>query len=826
MGDKSELKVNGTCRRPVIVRRHTPRTPHTGRLRLIAAIFIFAFIISSVPFVGADRSNSEFSFKLVGDLKGEVVDNGTLAPVDNVTILGEVHSRVLSFKIQLNSDHYSYWIFDKETKTLLCSRENLRVTPGCFSLPLDNYLESGSHTFALTAWAPGYKSVAMSGEYCVGDPSNNSFLTIELERDNDNGTSGLSLTVTPGEADVTRRQAQVQSGTQSVSLTDYQSSRRSDGSPVYGSSTPRWSSSTSLVSPEQYNANTSSYQKVSTTTGLTSVQAGYSVPIYGWQKTGVETVTLAADTSVAVRVAYAIMGYTVAEKYTNWTNIYCLSKTDGTWKDTGKTVECWWPNRGAPAASSGYRWVKTCDGWISTFYKEQYNAVEYFKAQGYTITATSTEYSASKRIPRLDGYTATKDVYGWASTGSQQVGMDAGSRDLFSVNSEGTAQMKYAYSEKTARYESRSSTMYSVRTLDGYDRAIVGYDVPVYTQGWTSDPVNATVALVGNFSSSVRLEVQAPAGIEATLSQADLNLEAGEQVQVGLRVSVNSSEPMVGTRTITVWAIDESGQSVEGTLMLRIGAVFGSSSNFSGSHTVSDQFGDVESPLVLTDESGAVTITNHIKGLMETITANAFLSVDCPVNYDGGVEVGAKIRYICSASGYPPMVDGERGGYRYLINVGLSASGAESNETLQEYPTASELFQVNVDLGEIFKKILGFGWDTLSTVTGSKFLSCLLYATNIGDYTRNIINQMNTTGVNAEELRTQIERLASEYGDQELLSSNLSVRTTVSGNCVIPITIDFSASTSLVDGHGWAKSDGESYAFIIAYVEELSLRPV
>jgi len=571
MGDKSELVVIGTDGRHVTARRRASRTHHTGSLRLIAAIFIFAFIISSVPFVGADRNSSEFSFKLVGDLKGEVVDNGTLAPVNNVTIWGEVHSRVLSFKIQLNSDHYSYWIFDKETKTLLCSYENLQVTRGCFSLPLDNYLESGTHTFALTAWAPGYKSTALSGEYCVGDPSNNSFLTIELEHDNDNGASGLSLTVTPGEAVVTRRQAQVQSGTQRVSLANYQSSRRSDGSPVYGSSTPRWSSSTSLVSPEQYNANTSSYQKVSTTTGFTSVQAGYSVPIYGWQKTGVETVTLAADTSVAVRVAYAIMGYTVAEKYTNWTNIYCLSKTDGTWKDTGKTVECWWPNRGAPAASSGYKWVKTCDGWISTFYKEQYNAVEYFKAQGYTITSTSTGYSASKRIPRLDGYTATKDVYGWASTGSQQVGMDAGSRDLISVNSDSTAQMKYAYSEKTARCESRSSTMYSVKTLDGYDRAIVGYDVPVYTQGWTSDPVNATITLVGNFNSSVRLEVQAPAGIEATLSQADLNLEAGEQAQVGLRVRVSDSrELMAGSCTITVTAIDRNGDSSTENLLLKV----------------------------------------------------------------------------------------------------------------------------------------------------------------------------------------------------------------------------------------------------------------
>ena len=176
MEGKSRVKVTKGGGRPGPVRRQTPHQITPGRLRLAAALFIFAFLISSIPLGAADQN--KFSFVLVGDLKGEVVDNDTGAPVDNVTIWGEIHSTTLYFWTRFSRNAYSYKIWN-ENKRLIRFADDLPTVGGTFALPISDLLgDNNEHHFQLEASASGYVSTNMEGTF-TGEGK---FLQIKLAK--------------------------------------------------------------------------------------------------------------------------------------------------------------------------------------------------------------------------------------------------------------------------------------------------------------------------------------------------------------------------------------------------------------------------------------------------------------------------------------------------------------------------------------------------------------------------------------------------------------------------------------------------------------------
>ena len=761
--------------------------------------------------------------------------------------------------MHLNSSSYSYWLYDKETGALLGQGENLSTTDGSFSLPLDDYLEPGRHTFVLTASAPDYQSVELGGEYYAGEPWRNSFITIKLERGGDNGVAGgFYLEITPNEATITRRQEQTQNGTRRITAAEYRSSGRTDGAPVYGASTPRWSAGTSWISPDQYNANPSNYQFVSTRNTTTSVHEGYDVPVYGWQKTGTDVVQLSkfpADIfGIALflaKQAYESQGYTATPNHRTRTDTFTLPAGAGDWVDTDETYRTW-PWDGLPSLPAGYRWVWADSVWGGDIYKKQYNEVEYWRGQGYSVEAQSgqvgwwadvyrwqvisstwtsspyktpkeyitegyynsvysgytvtgnappsdypsasnwksvvqskgteggwasspyktpkeyitesyyntvypgypvhggsapsdapgatdwksvvqkkytrggkyyidtwyyayypikyyintnyyayypinyyivtnyyayvdtydwvpqsplrqavstqtapsgydyrnvapryetTGYTASKTWQELVGYTVTKDIYGWVRSGSQEVPENFRNYNSDVVTLDGLT--KYAYSEKTPRCENVGQLMYEVRTIEGYDRETVGYDVPVYTQGWASEPVEAEVTLRSNslLPKDVRLEVEAPAGIEATISQTDVNLGAGESVRARLRVGVSSNSSAPAKNYVTVIAKDSSGREFEREMFtLNVSTVFGppyESSDMDKNNYGTNQWaGPQYEPYVYADRYIGLVIADTKTTLGGSSDATAMQYISFTPGWTGEATIEATVKYV------------------------------------------------------------------------------------------------------------------------------------------------------------------------------------
>jgi len=83
----------------------------------------------------------------------------------------------------------------------------------------------------------------------------------------------------------------------------------------------------------------------------------------------------------------SLIGYNFEQRVTEYTTVTSsLSASAGEWVDTGETYELW-PLGSLPQLSSCYRWVYTGSGWVSSFYKKQYNEVEDWKALGYSVTS-------------------------------------------------------------------------------------------------------------------------------------------------------------------------------------------------------------------------------------------------------------------------------------------------------------------------------------------------------------------------------------------------------------------------------------------------------
>ncbi|MDI6884725.1 MAG: hypothetical protein QMD00_06380, partial [Hadesarchaea archaeon] len=124
---------------------------------------ISAFLLGSIPLGAAGYGG--FTFVLIKEFKGEVVDNETGALVDNVEIWGEIHSTTLYFWVRFNRDTYSYKIWDAN-KQLLRSADDLPTVYGRFVLPISDLLgDNEKHYFQLEAKAEGYATTTMGGTF-------------------------------------------------------------------------------------------------------------------------------------------------------------------------------------------------------------------------------------------------------------------------------------------------------------------------------------------------------------------------------------------------------------------------------------------------------------------------------------------------------------------------------------------------------------------------------------------------------------------------------------------------------------------------------------
>ncbi|MDI6883821.1 MAG: LamG domain-containing protein [Hadesarchaea archaeon] len=380
-GRKSKtIKVTPSDRRPVLGRGFPSHLTTPGRLKLIAASFIFAFLLSSFPLGAADRGG--FTFVLIKELSVEVVDNETGAPVDNVEIWGEIHSTTLYFKMTLNGDRYSYRISDDPGfKNILKEEIDKPRVCGRYVLEeLSELLEPGEHTYRMTASAPGYADRTVEGTFVAGEQT---IVNIELGK----GSGGSSLTL-----DLTESGGTITRSRQEKTETRW-------GDPVYYSSSQQLTEDDPGFEARLAELRNDPDKDPIVTEFTVGGEAYYEyqeligydvqVPVYR-----TEEVSLPASASWLTLLAYVLRGYSITANSETRTDTKQLSASAGEWRDTGET--CWrWFYEGDPTAEAGYRWVYTGSGllWLTKNFKKQYNEVEYYRAQGYSVTANYTTES-------------------------------------------------------------------------------------------------------------------------------------------------------------------------------------------------------------------------------------------------------------------------------------------------------------------------------------------------------------------------------------------------------------------------------------------------
>ena len=354
MGDKSELDVNGTCR----------------RIRFIAAVFIFAFIISSVPFVGAG-SRDEFSFVLIKELKGEVVDNETGVHVENVTVWGEVHSTALYFKVEISDDSYSYQIFDSSFTEI-----DSGSGTGIFVIPVSRWLEPGVHTYSMTAYADNYSDKQVSGTFSAGEGVS---VRIEMEHGTGSSVWDFGVEVSPESGTITREWRE--GGTTTTSQTKYRVTYSTWGQT--GTSTQN-----TVVG---YTVNVEKYENKGTT--------------IAWQDTAESCSSSSSSTPSAPSGCRWVSTGSITQKIS--------VPVPGYWQDTGEKFTESWGN-GKPALPSGYQWVEVSKGytlgvWTTTTFKKQ----RWVQPNPIAVSQTTYYYKKQQQVQTT--------AYEWVSKGQQQV---------------------------------------------------------------------------------------------------------------------------------------------------------------------------------------------------------------------------------------------------------------------------------------------------------------------------------------------------------------------------------------------------------------------
>jgi len=543
--------------------------------RAFALALCATFILSGVRLAAADQQDY-LSYTIITELGIRVVDNETGARINNVIIEGEVHSATLHFSMTINGNCYTYEIFDANFKTLDSGCGVLKA--GRFVLPVSRWLEPGSHTYQMTAYAENYADKQVSGSFCVGEA-----LTVRIEMERGTSSRGtFTLEVSPTSGTVLREWREggtrtVEQNTVKVTYSTYEQTGTAAQSVLagYWVDVQCYKQTGTNVVWGWVSADFSTYRSYSGTKAADPVYGGWeevSASIYNGYS-GPKT------TSVRTLGEYRyVSSWGPCDRddlYDSWPTGPRYSGDYRT--DYYKYTTGWWPFNGHWVGYNMYRWAT----WTETHYLAR-------PITGYNYKIYTT--------------TSSGPVYGWVSTGrsyvsaSQYYSPPSGTRYSNPVADYQT-QMVPTYGwvshtatvtpEEAARYRSAYSgnggyreTQFTVTTTE---------TVP---SEWVSRAREVTIVSLtpsAGFDGTVELSVEAPAGIEWELAPApdvgDVSVEV-----VGEAGAAMESVTIVGTiNSSSVMRVYLSNpKPVQFTLKVEAPEVRGERSNDSvaGNHTI------------------------------------------------------------------------------------------------------------------------------------------------------------------------------------------------------------------------------------------------
>lgn len=545
-------------------------------------------VISSESSGGAGTDYVSYVVRV--GLSGSVSDSETGELVDDVVIEGEIHSETIYFRVEVDGDVYSYWLWSDSQHTELLRRESdVPLDHGVFTLPLDNLIDKGKHEFDFTVNAHGYQPKALSGEFYL---TQQNFVQIELDpSDSESEPGSFSLTLNPNSVEVTRNW-EVGPGYIELSISAYEASGRDDGEPI-------WSVDSRWISEDEYNSNSSHYQAIDERTTNNKI-TGYKVPVYK------RSVTWVDDYSQPIYDTYWVDGYwtykTVKDygwkKTSFWTWFWRLwwggktkVKTDynnvisytihynefhrdwhwlppgwGDWyfhKSGSFTVS---PSKG----SNYWKGKKWGGAWYQDWYKYCTDKKTNYGYNYYVWGVTGTHQEKDEWIPgheetdydTIVGY-KQKPIYGdWTLDHWKTVTKSKGESYNGTVSHNSTTQWRY--SEKQAI---RSQvTEYKVKELKGYR-------VESSSEVWSSEPASTTISLNSSgYIGEVQLSVDdsnLPDGTMITLSSDSINLATTATATLEIDF-LTSEDTLAGTYSIEVTANPEVGESESETFVLEV----------------------------------------------------------------------------------------------------------------------------------------------------------------------------------------------------------------------------------------------------------------
>jgi hypothetical protein len=239
----------------------------------------------------------------------------------------------------------------------------------------------------------------------------------------------------------------------------------------------------------------------------------------------------------------AFTGYTWEEKVTRYNTVtVLLSANGGEWVDTGETfIEGWFNPK--PALPAGYRWVEVSRGytlgiWTTTTFKKQYNAVEYYQGQGYSVTG----YTATKQVPY--------EVWETRSSTTRPSFLNPILGTISSDYSDRIRNLKEVYTITTKLVPRTRVETYTAYRVYDYSGTSYSY-LP-----WDEKRTTVTATPRNGYTGNVRLEVVAGDGVDASVDSSVLSFSSPASTVLHMR-------PMhASTHTVTVKAYDSNWRLV------------------------------------------------------------------------------------------------------------------------------------------------------------------------------------------------------------------------------------------------------------------------
>lgn len=547
-------------------------------------IFTFLLLVFSFPSASAGGfKQGHVKYVIRIGLSGSIQDAETGNQIDNVVIEGEIHSKKIYFKVEINNDTYSYWLWDdSQHSKILRKGNNISLDDEVFTLPLKGLISEDKHTFEFTVNAQGYRPKILSGEFYL---TRQNFVQIELNPSESKiEYENFSLTLESNSAEMVRNWG----GTEyrELSVDEYEGSERDDGEPI-------WSTNSEWISKSKYESSFSHYKLIDERTTDKRVK-GYEVPVY------TRSVTWEKDRSEPIYDTYWVDGYwtykTVKEygwKKTgvlNWLWAKAMGKKTRVEKDYSTVINYtihynefhrdwnWFPSWDvgwgdwyyhksdsftvSPSKSSNYwkgkewggrlwqDWYKCCTG-KKTNYGRNY----------YIWGVTGTHQEKDEWIPgheetdydTIVGY-EKKPVYGeWTLDHWKTISKSKGNKYNGTISHNSTTQWRY--SEKRTIHG--KATEYKIKELEGYR-------IQSGSGAWSSKSVSTTVNLESNgYLGEVNLSINdsnLPKGASATLASDSLNLVT--EATTTLTVNFPTSEKaLTGIHPVQITATPEKGET-------------------------------------------------------------------------------------------------------------------------------------------------------------------------------------------------------------------------------------------------------------------------